>query len=224
MKKLYSDLNNFLNRNISIFLFCLLLLNLDKIIKILNALVYKNDIYDSQGIGVIISTLLTIATVFLASIAFNASQKANEISLLALESERPEISMKIESSNDTGNIKKIISLVLINNEKIEAVNIHILYKPYKENIKLVLENGYLSKGLSRKIDLMEDGGKGSFIVFYSNPLTGKIYLSGYQFSSIGCKLEQLSEDENLITYSKFIEIYKIANKPNIKIENLIQMV
>jgi hypothetical protein len=131
--------------------------------------------YDSQAIGVIVSSILAIGTIYLAWIANQTAQNAKEISKLALESERPILkltSAKDESKPDSTDIV----LKIENVGKSDAC----LQKIRFITIKTTIEREYstnISYGVD-PLDIIFENTEETIavVVKYKNMLTNKTYI------------------------------------------------
>lgn len=206
MLDLYEKINKFIINNIFCFICGLALLNLDTIMNLFKILIYKNEVFDSQGIGVIVSSVLTLATVILAWIAFKSSVKANEISKLALESERPKVVFKY--------INKEFQLT--NEGNSDAIDLTIIVKPKGEKTLVAYEKINVSTGIKNILPFemaKERNISCSIVLVYKNGLiTDKYYIQSYLIKTQSNEeATQLNEDENLIKYSDYYNIYKQTN-------------
>lgn len=168
--------------------------------------IHKDSNYDSQAIGVIISSILAIGTIYLAWIANQTAKNAEQISKLALESERPKIQMSMRNN----------SILLSNTGNFDAINITVLIKLADEKIKTLYDNLAISSGVeSYELpirDFEDKNCKASVIIIYTNSvLQNQNYLLAYNVNEGDSSLTQLNDNDSLFKYSDYLSVYKIAN-------------
>lgn len=228
LNSIYLKINEYLKSNLIIIILFIVFIRYDTVwsninqVILLLPMVFVTE-YREEGLGVFASSVLSILTIILAWVAYIASKKANEISKIALESERPVLTCDfvIESHSTNG---KTNYLQLQNESKIEAIDIDIYFKKYGEKLTKIKDKLNLSKGIKIKVELFKGNGRGSYLVFYSNPLTGKIYAQAYNVDSGEQENQQLNEDENTLRYSSFLEIYRNLNTNKYSKDDLIRLV
>jgi hypothetical protein len=136
--------------------------------------------------------------------------RANKISKIALESERPNL--KIQVSDESKNNIKQKYLTLKNEGNTDAIYVTIFAKKYGQKMELLESELNLSTNIEHRVNYFEGVYSSSIIIIYKNPLNNKIYLLGYDIDSGSNSLSNLKSEDNGINYQKFLHLYKIKDK------------
>lgn len=157
-----------------------------------------------------VNLVLAIASTISAIFAILIAVRANKISKIALESERPNL--KIQVSDESKNNIKQKYLTLKNEGNTDAIYVTIFAKKYGQKMELLESELNLSTNIEYRVNYFEGVYSSSIIIIYKNPLNNKIYLLGYDIDSGSNSLSNLKSEDNGINYQKFLHLYKIKDK------------
>lgn len=183
---IYERINEYLKRNlvwIVLFFFLMSIQNIWSFVKAslegIRQFTHKNEIYDSQAIGVIVSSILAIGTIYLAITASKTAQNAKEISQKALESSRPIL--EIPKKGDKQFLITPNKVFTIKNIGLaEAVNVKCVAKGSDEDKIHLLDIKISFIGVNNQIEIQGlDSNFQSCILFYENLISGKQYVYGF---------------------------------------------
>jgi hypothetical protein len=164
---------------------------------------YPGKPVKAEALNTLLTFILTCVSLSLSWKAFKTSENANKISKLALEVERPNISIYFDKD------KQLV--ILTNNGNIEAVSCFLLYIKNSTVVILNDSNEFnLSPQNKMEFETKTDQantGRFSVLLVYMNVLTGKKYLCGIQISAGNDGIEQLTENSEL-KYSNYIKVYQ----------------
>lgn len=168
--------------------------------------------YRTQGLNVFATSLLSILTISLAWIAYKASERANNISKLALESERPILNYYSSGGSGEFTIKNV--------GRSDANDIQIFAKHDGIPCSEIIANINISPDFSQTIQIPVENFNPkavSILIIYKNSLSDSFYLNGLEWfksKSGGENLFSLNENSS-IKYSNYLKVYKLVNKASL---------
>jgi hypothetical protein len=152
-------------------------------------------VYLSTRKTTVVNLVLAIGSTISAIFAVIISIRANRISKIALESERPLLEFNFDGNNN---------FLLTNKGNTDAVNLHILVKPQNEEFYIAENNLNITAGIKEMkypSDFVKNK-KHSVVILYQNPLTNDNYMLGYNVESKTSGINQLANEQGLLNYQE----------------------
>lgn len=155
-----------------------------------------------------VNLILAIASTISAIFAVIISIRANRISKIALESERPLLEFNFDGDN----------FLLTNKGNTDAVNLHILVKPKDEEFYIVENNLNITAGIKemKYPSNFIKNKKYSVVILYQNPLTSDNYMLGYNVEFKTNSINQLANEKGLLEYQEYLSVYRTLHTKSLQ--------